>query len=124
MKITATQVITVRVYAVADAFVVVRENAASVVDGITSGNSATNSPATARAIVTKVPMNAQPSRPREAISTPPSRASGGEHEQRRAEPTAPVMACVHTRNTTATTAVARPSRTERRGPGAGCRRRS
>src|SRR6185436_5850640 len=70
----ATQVMIVSVYPVLLAFVVVRENAALVVDGITSGNNARNRVATAPPIATKVPTKAHPSRSRYAANNPASRA--------------------------------------------------
>src|ERR1035437_10187674 len=71
----ATQVMIVNVYAVLLALVVVREYAALVVEGITSGNRARNKVATAAPIATKVPTKAHPSRPRDTANNPASRAT-------------------------------------------------
>src|ERR1039458_38470 len=71
----ATQVMIPKVYAVLLAFVVVREYAALVVDGITSGNRARNRVATAAPIATKVPINAHPSPSLHAANSPASKAT-------------------------------------------------
>src|SRR5665647_3216999 len=65
----------VSVYAVLLALVVVRENAALVVDVITSGKSARNRVATAAPIATNVPTKAHPSRWRKAANNPDSKAT-------------------------------------------------
>src|SRR5690348_7716929 len=97
------------VYDVAAAVLVVRLTPSARLVGITSGNSATNSPATPSAIVTKVPRNPQPSRPR-AIAARPASSATAASTKNTAEPTLPVLTWVQPRNATATTAAARPTR--------------
>ena len=107
MKTAATQVMIVSVYAVLLAFVVVRENAALVVEGITSGKSARNRVATAAPIATNVPMKAHPSRSRNAANNPASKATAATtaaiHDQ-----IEPVDTLMVTSRTTASTAAAAP----------------
>ena len=62
---------------------VVRLNAAAVDVGITSGNSAMNSPATASAMQTNVPMKPQPSRAFRTANRPASERDRREHEEHR-----------------------------------------
>src|SRR5450759_903917 len=104
----ATQVMTVRVYAVLLAFVVVREYAALVVEGITSGKSARNRVATAAPIATNVPMKAHPSRSRDTANNPASNAAASTiaatHDQ-----IEPVDTLMVTSRTTASTAATAPS---------------
>src|SRR6185503_6168343 len=104
---TATQLIRRSVFGVLDALVVVSENAGSVVDGITSGNSAVNSAAVASPIVTAVPTNAHPSRPRRIASSALTSATAASTARTTNQPMCSASrrrSHVHTRNTTAATA--------------------
>ena len=74
MNTTATTVMIESVYGVEAAFVVVRLQAGSSDDGMTSGNRATNRLATASAIVAPEPMNAQPSRRSRLATSAPDEA--------------------------------------------------
>src|ERR1035437_4548039 len=108
----ATQVMIVNVYAVLLALVVVREYAALVVEGITSGNRARNKVATAAPIATKVPTKAHPSRSWNAAHNPASKATpdttAAIHEA--AEPVDTLMV---TSRATARTAATAPSLSDR-----------
>src|SRR6187455_2393594 len=97
----------VRVYAVLLAFVVVRENAALVVEGITSGNSARNRVATAAAIATNVPTKAHPSRSRNAANNPASKAAAATTEATH-DAAEPVDTLMVTSRRTASTAAPAP----------------
>ena len=99
---------TLSVYGEEDAFSTVRL-LPSIVDGSTSGNSATNNDATARAIVSAVAVKARPSR---GVRT--SRAAATRHRAAAvastADPTLPVRSWVHTRKVPASSTVTGASR--------------
>ena len=109
-KITATTVMIPSVYGVDAAFVVVRLNAGSVEDGMTSGNRARNRLATASPIVSADAAKATASR---RIHEAPSAASQATAARTATtvDSTSPRMAFAHSRNATATTAVTRPTGT-------------
>src|SRR5664280_494168 len=102
----ATQVMIPNVYAVLLAFVVVREYAARVVDGITSGKSARNRVATAAPIAMNVPTKAHPSRSRETANNPASKATAATTEatQDQIEPVDTLMVMSRITASTAATA--------------------
>src|SRR3954468_1237149 len=99
-----------RVYGLDDALVTVRFQSALSEDGMTFGKSVRNSIATAATMVTPENANAQPSRPFQAAPKAATRASTATIAAAR-EPLSPLSAWVQLRNTSATTAARRPTRT-------------
>jgi len=89
----------------------VRENAALVVDGITSGKSARNRVATAAAIATNVPTKAHPSRSRNAANRPASSATAATTAAIQ-EAVEPVDTLMLTSRATASTAATAPTLTD------------
>src|ERR1035437_151398 len=108
----ATQVMIVNVYAVLLALVVVKEYAALVVEGITSGNRARNKVATAAPIATNVPTKAHPSRPRDTANNPASKATAATTAAIH-DPIEPVDTLMVTSRATARTAATAPSLSDR-----------
>src|ERR1035437_3732400 len=108
----ATQVMIVNVYAVLLALVVVKEYAALVVEGITSGNRARNKVATAAPIATNVPTKAHPSRPRDTANNPARKATAATTAAIHA-PIEPVDTLMVTSRATARTAATAPSLSDR-----------
>src|SRR4051794_15128643 len=104
---TATQVMISRLYGVEDALAVVRLLAASLLAGSTSGYSAPNNATVVATIVSAVPVNAQPSRPRWAAVTAAISARAAIMTGAQVQPV-PRLTCVHSRKAAPSTTAVPP----------------